>query len=131
MRDVDMKSTFFINLGSTFPNGSYHFLEFGYIIIAENRADNLRPEIRRRTRQRGIGNNSPYALQPISHLPGVIRPTTYMSNIAAHYTLDRPGDCASVSLDSFKFESYFDLLQLQMALPPLDSKQNICSAYIQ
>ena len=118
MRDVDMKPTFFINLGSTFPNGSYHFLEFGYIVIAEDRADHLRPEICRRARKRGIGDDSPHAVQPVPHFPRVIRPATCMSNLAAHYCLNGSGHRATLFLNGFKFESYLDLLQLHVLLPP-------------
>jgi hypothetical protein len=119
MTNMHVESALFINLGPALLYGPYHFLEFGYVVIAEDRADHLRPEIGGHAGKRGIGNDAPYAVQPIPHFPSVIRPATCVSDLAPHYTLNGPGHRASLSLNGLKFESYLDLLQLQMVLPPL------------
>ena len=85
------------------------FLEGGDVLVRQDGAHHLGPQMDRHIDERAVGYHLPYPSMVVGDLPGVEAPRTAdVTDLAAHHRVDRLGDPLARPFDRLDLDSEID-----------------------
>jgi len=106
---VNVDSAAPVHLGPAAAHRPDHFLKDWYVLVGEDRADHLGPQVAGDIDERAVGDHLPGTTLVVDDLPGVeTHRSPYVADLTAHHRLDGPGHALPCSFDGLDLDSEVD-----------------------
>ena len=109
---VDVDAALLVHLGPAAAHRPDDLLESGDVLVGEDRAHHLGPQVAGDVDERAVGHHLPDAPLGVGDLPGIeAGRAAYVAHLAAHHRLDGPGHPFAPALDRLDLdpEEYNDM----------------------